>query len=116
MASKAVTGTIGTEGLCPTLVVIVSLPCPTRRSPSETKLRRVKAVEAAKKEIQEEQAKRLLAFVLKHSGGRKGKEHSKRLFTLPARSLVYVYRDRSNFWGSVSGLAFIEVEGETSVV
>ena len=114
MAVKAVNDTIGPEGLFPTLIVYGTLPRPLRRTPAETQIRRAEALDSAIKEVQKEQAKRKIAFALRHSGGPKAKEQEQELQRLPAGSPVLVYREKSKKWEGP--FPFVTVDGSTVVV
>ena len=114
MAVKAVNDTIGPEGLCPTLLVYGAIPRPAKLTPAETQLARAKALDSAMDSVRKEQAKRRVAFALKHYKGPKGKEDSNKLLTLPAFSPVYVYRTSTTRWEGP--YPFIQIDGETCVV
>ena len=114
IAVKAVNDTLGPESLCPTLLVYGAIPRPLRRTPAETQLRRAEALEAAMKAVQKEQAKRKIAFALRHPGGPKAKEHDSELERLPAGAPVLVYRENSKKWEGPH--LFINVDGSTVVV
>lgn len=66
------------------------------------------------KEVEEEQAKRRIAFGLKHKGGPKAKEASERLRRLPSGSPVVVYRTTSKT--REAPFKFIKVDGEAVVI
>lgn len=64
--------------------------------------------------VRKTQAKRRVAFGLRHSGGPKAKESSEELSRLPAGSPVYVYRNTNKKWDGP--FPFIQIHGETVVV
>lgn len=114
MAVFANNSTIGPEGLCPMMLVFGAVPRPARASPAPTQIERQTAIEQAKKEVVKEQAKRRLAFALRHPSGPKGKERSERLRKLPAGSPVLIYRTKTKSWEGP--FKFISIEDETAVV
>lgn len=65
-------------------------------------------------EVRKEHAKRRVSFGLKHRRGPIRKEHSNELSKLPARSPLYMFRQKSNKWEGP--FSFIQLEGETDVV
>ena len=114
MAVYATNCTMGPEGLVPMLLVFGALPRPARTTPSPSQLMRQEAMEQAKKAVATEQAKRRLAFALRHPSSPKSKETSLALQNLPSGSLVLVYRTKSKRWEGP--FRYISCEGETVVV
>lgn len=114
LAVYACNATMGPEGLCPMLLVFGALPRPARISPSPGQLERQLCIEAAKKAVLTEQARRRITFALKHPSSPKAKEHSKLLMDLPAGSPILVYRTTSKKWEGP--FKFISIEGETAVI
>ena len=114
MAVKAVNDTIGPEGLCPTLLVYGTLTRPLRRTPAETQIRRAESIDSAMKEVRIEEAKRKIAFSLRHYRGPKAKEHEQELQRLPAGSPVMVHRIKSMKWEVP--FPFVTIDGSTFVV
>lgn len=114
MAVFAVNSTMGPEGLIPMLLVFGAIPRPARTILSPTQLERQKAIEAARHAAQHEQAKRRVAFALRHPSGPKAKEASAALQNLPPGSKVMVYRTKSKSWEGP--FRFIDCEGETAVI
>lgn len=114
MALYTANSTIRKEGLFHMLLVFGALPQPARMKPCPTKVNRQKAIEEGRKEVSKDQAKRRIDLELHHPGGKKAKEQSERLITLPYGSLVLVYRTTSRTWEGK--FSYIYVEGETAVV
>lgn len=114
LAVKSVNDTIGPEGLCPTLLVYGSIPKPPRLGSAETQMARAKALDMALDAVQKEQAKRRVAFALRHPSSPKAKEHEENLNKLPSGSPVLVYRERSRSWEGPFSL--VHVEGSTAVI
>lgn len=114
MAVYATNFTIGPEGLCPMLLVFGALPRPIRMTPCPTQLQRSAAIEEARRAVEKEQAKRRIAFAIRHPSNPKAKEMSSRLRDLPSRSPVLVWRTKPKLWEGP--FRFISVEGETAVV
>ena len=106
--------TIGPEGLCPMLLVYGAFPRPARTTPSPTQLERQNAIEAAKVEVQTEQARRRISFALNHPASEKNTKNSEALRDLPAGSPVLVYRSTTDKWEGP--FRYISIEGETVVV
>lgn len=98
----------------PMLLVFGALLRPARTTPAPNQLIRQQAIEAGKQEAATEQAKRRLAFALRHPSGPKAKETSAALHNLPAGSPVFVYRTKTKSWEGP--LRFISIEGEAVVV
>lgn len=92
MSLFAVNATVGPEGLFPILLVFGVIPFPEGSIPSATQLQRASSLDAAMPEVEKEQARRLISFGLRHTGGPKRTEESEELCRLPAGSPVMVYR------------------------
>lgn len=114
MAVKSVNDTIGPEGLCPTLLVFGIIPRISQRHPAPSQVERAKAIDSAMDLVRKEQAKRRIAFGLRHGSGPKGVEQSEELRKLPSNSPVLVYRETENKW--LGPYPLIQVDGETVVV
>lgn len=98
MAVKFVNDTIGSEGLCPTLLVYGAIPRPPRKTPADSQMCRAKTIDAASDAVQKEQAKHRLAFALKHTKGTKSKEQEGVLHKQPSDTSVLVYRQKAKGW------------------
>lgn len=105
---------MGPEVLCPALLVFGAIPRPARHTTSPDQSQRSAAIQKAVEAAETEQARRVLAFGLRHKTGGKGKEMSERLLKLPAGSPVLVYRTKPKEWTGPH--KFISVRGETAVV
>lgn len=114
MAVHAVNCTVGSEGLCPTLLVFGALPRPIRTKPSPQQLRRAEIIEQAMTLVAKIQAQRSISYGLQQNMGPKGVDQSKELRKLPAGSLVLVYRTKSKQWEGPH--MFISIDGETATV
>ena len=114
MAVYSTNSTIGPEGLCPMLLVFGAIPRPARMTPSPSQLDRQKAIEEAKKEVEQEQSRRRIAFALRHPSNAKAKEQSAQLRDLPAGSPVLVYRTTTKRWEGP--FTYITSSGDTAVV
>ena len=114
LAVKAVNDTVGPEGLCPTLLVYGAIPRPPRRTPADTQIERARALDQATKEVQKEQAKRRVAFALRHPCSPKAKEQEAKLEKLPAGAAVLVYRDKTKTWQGP--FPFVSIQDNTVVV
>lgn len=114
MATYAINSTMGTEGLVPILLVFGALPRPVRTSAAPDQLKRQKVIEEASKAAVVEQAKRRIAFTLRHPSGPKGKEASEELGKLSPGAKVLVYRTSSGQWEGP--FPFISLDNETVVV
>lgn len=96
------------------LLVVGAYPPPARVYPSPTQLARQKVIELAKTDVSQEQAKRCIAFALRHYGGPEVEEISQRLRALPTGSSVLVYRTSSKSWEGPRKL--ISMKAETVIV
>lgn len=92
LAVKAGNDTVGTEGLCPTLLVFGALPRPTKSWPSPTQIERGRAVSKATKEVEKAPTSRNVQFALRYKGPF-GNE-SNDLYLLPHGSDVLIFRDK----------------------
>lgn len=106
--------TMGPEGLVPMLLVFGALPRPARITPAPTQLHRQRVIEEARKAASTEQARRRLAFALRHPSGPKAKEVSAQLRRLPPGAAVLVYRTVSNRWERP--FQFVSCDDETVIV
>lgn len=68
MALHCVNGTVGPEGLCPTLCVFGAIARPARNLASLRQIARAKAIDGAMAEVTMEQAERKVSFGLKYRG------------------------------------------------
>lgn len=119
LAVHGVNNTMGPEGLVPTLLVFGALPRPARKTPAPSQLQRQQALEEASKAVEHEQAKRRLAFALRHPSGPKGKEATAALAQIPPGSRVLVYRTKNKKWEGPKWEGphrLISLDGETVVV
>lgn len=98
MAVYANNSTIGSEGLCPILLVYGALPRPARVTPSPSQVERQRVVEESRVEVQSEQAKRRVAFAIRHPCNNKNVENSNHLRKLPSGSPVMICRTTSDSW------------------
>lgn len=105
---------MGSEELCPTLLVFGTQPIRARTQPAASQLEWAKAKDATSVEFGREIAKRKTQFALKHTRTPKGKESSLDLHDLPAGAPVFVWRESSDSWEGP--YLFINIEGETVVV
>lgn len=112
LAVFSVIATIGTEGLCPMLLVFGVIPRPARKTPSLTQTERSQAVKKAMIDVENEEAKRQIVLGLKHRTGTKVLEASLSLRTLPADSKISVWRTMPKLWDGPHTL--ISNDGETA--
>lgn len=114
MATRAVNDNIGPEGLCPRLLVYGTIPKPPRVGRTESQIRRARALGDAFKAVQKEQAKRKIAFELRHPGGPKAKDQEEELAKLPSGPPVMVYREKNKIREVPYPL--VNLDGKTVVV
>lgn len=63
--------TVCSEGLCPAFLVFGAVPLPARMILAPTQLERARRIELPMKEIEEKQARRIMAFGLRRKGNMK---------------------------------------------
>lgn len=114
MAVFSVNATIEPEGLCPILLVFGAIPRPARASSTQTQLERAKCIEHAMAEVEQDQARRRIEFIMTHMDTPKGKKNYASLDELPEGSKVMVYRTKSKSWEGPQ--TFLSKEGETVVI
>lgn len=61
--------TVGLEGLCPILLTFCFIPRPTRALPSIKQLKRSRSIDTEILGVEQVQAWRRIAFVIRHGGG-----------------------------------------------
>lgn len=94
----AVSYTVGTEHLCPTLLLFGAIPWRVRKMPAPSRLERAELIYYAMDSIAKEQARRKLAYGLKPTKRKKGLELSEQLGKRPAGSPILVYQTKSREW------------------
>lgn len=114
MACYAVNSTMGPEGLVPMLQVFGALLRPARSTPAPRQLQRQRAIDSAREAAASEQAKRWVAFALRHPSSPKSKEAAAALAEIAAGSKVLVHRTVSKKWEYP--FPFLSVDDETVVV
>jgi len=77
-------------------------------------MRRARALDSAIDAVRKEQAKRRIAFALRHPSSPKAKEQEEELHKLPSGSPVLVYRQRTKKWEGP--FPMVHVDGSTVVV
>lgn len=70
----SVIATVGPEGLCPMLLVFVTLPRPAKATPAQSQIERSTTIRKAIDLVVNLQARRRIRFGLRNSHGPKGKE------------------------------------------
>lgn len=98
LALFGVNSSMGPEGLVSMLLVFEVLPRPARSTPAASQLLRQEAIESARTAATHEQAKRRVAFALRHPSGPKGKEVKATLKQLPPGSRVLLYITNAKKW------------------
>jgi len=96
------------------MLVYGTIPRPPRRTPADTQLERARALESAMNSVRKEQAKRKIAFALRHPGSPKANEQEEELTKLPSGSPVLVYRQKSKQWEGPFPL--VNIDGRAVVV
>ena len=114
MAVKYNNDTVGPEGLCPTLLVLGSIPRLPLHVPAETQIQRAIAIDAATDAAMKELAKRKISFGIRNTGSPKMKEQEEELTRLPAGAPVLIYRDTSKV--CKGPFLFISIDGIAIVI
>jgi hypothetical protein len=68
LAVKCVNDTVGPESLTPTLLVFGSIPRPVRKVPADSQIKRVRAMDAARKAVTAEHARQKISFAQRYIG------------------------------------------------
>lgn len=98
LSVHSVNATVGLEELCPTVLFFVAIPRPARTRTAQSELDRARAIASSIGEMQKERARRRIEFGRKHTNSPKSNEDTNAPHPLPAGSVVYVYRIKSNQW------------------
>lgn len=114
MALYYVNCTMEPEGLVPMLLLFGAIPRPVRTTRATTQLQVKTAIEQTKKAAHVEEAKRRLAFALRHPSGPKAKEVSEAIRNLPPGADVLVYHTTTKRWGGP--FTYVSSDGDTEVV
>lgn len=114
MAVYAINCTTGPEGLRPMLLGFGAILRASRSTPAPSQVQRSMVMDAAIRESEREQAKRRLAFGLRHQGNGRANRHAEQLNRLPVGSKVLVYRQSTRSW--TGPFRFIKIEGNTAIV
>lgn len=114
MAVYTVNATMGPVGLCPMVLVLGSLLRPDRSYPSASQLHRQVEIKDSRKEVSAKQARRFIAFYMRHPSMPKAKEMSEKLRDLPAGSPVLFYQNASRLCEGAFKL--IKVDRETMLM
>lgn len=96
------------------LLLFGAIPRPALGTPYPTEIERTSEIYSAMKDTETEMTTRRFAFALRTSKSPRGYEDQNNLSTIPAGSLVLVYRDNPNEW--TGPYLFISVSGNRAVV
>lgn len=114
MALFAVSSTAVQEDLHPILSFFPFTPRPARAIPSCNQLQGARYIDTPMNEVVKEQARKIIYFSLRHTGGHNRSEGSSQLHRLPASSKVLIYRKTSNHWEGPH--RFIDISVEATVI
>lgn len=101
----AINCTVGAERRCPALFAFGAIPRPARTILALIELEKVCVIELATKAVKKEQARRRIAFGLRHKGNMKGMESQESFRNVPAGVHVFVYRTAIKTWKECSRLS-----------